>query len=129
MTTVPVPSTSDDDSSSIKGPPSPEGAAPTSPSAVPGKPAGDASPEDDLRTAAREGTISAGETGRAVDGDGPPTRGSDVEVVIGEIPDAHDITVLHWTARCSCPEHDLLGSFDSEQEAHAAKADHLATQH
>ena len=53
----------------------------------------------------------------------------DVEVIIGEIPDADDITVMRWTARCSDPEHDLLGTFDSEQEARHAKEEHLASQH
>jgi hypothetical protein len=86
-------------------------------------------PEDDLTTAAKEGTISAGEAGRAVDGDGSPQSPSDVEVVIEETPDPHDISRMRWAARCGDHEHDLLGYFDSEQEAHQARENHLATQH
>ena len=47
---------------------------------------------DDLTQAAEEGSISAGEGGRAADigSGGPP----DVEVVIEKIPDPNDLTVL-----------------------------------
>jgi hypothetical protein len=86
-------------------------------------------PEDDLTTAAEEGTISAGETGRAVDGDGSPESPSDVEVMIEETPDPDDISRMRWAARCSSGEHDLLGYFDSEQDARQAREIHLATQH
>ena len=50
-------------------------------------------------------------------------------MIIGEIPDVNDISVMRWTARCSDPEHDLLGYFDSEQEALRAKEEHLTAQH
>jgi len=58
-----------------------------------------------------------------------PTGGREVEVFIEEIPDEHDISVMRWAARCSNPEHDLLGHFDSEQAARDAKDAHLASQH
>jgi len=51
------------------------------------------------------------------------------EVFIEEIPDEHDISVMSWAARCSNPEHDLLGHFDSEQAARQAKDAHLASEH
>jgi hypothetical protein len=94
-----------------------------------GKALQNASPDDDLTTAAEEGTISAGEAGRAVAVDDSSGKSSDVEVVIEKTPDAHDITLMHWAARCSDGAHDLLGYFDSEQEARQAKEDHLAAQH
>ena len=58
-----------------------------------------ASPGDDRATAAEEGSISAGEAGREVDADNSPTSRSGVEVIVGEIPDANDISVMRWTAR------------------------------
>ncbi len=109
--------------------PSPTEAVPASNPGLVGDALQHASPGDDLATAAEEGSISAGEAGRAADVDDSSTSQSDVEVIIGEIPDAHDISVMRWTARCSDPEHDLLGSFDSEQEARDAKEEHLAAQH
>jgi hypothetical protein len=88
-----------------------------------------AAPGDALETAAEEGTISAGEAGREADADASSTSQSDVEVIIGKIPDADDISVMRWTARCSDAEHDLLGHFDSEEEARHAKEEHLASHH
>lgn len=88
-----------------------------------------ASPGDDRATAAEEGSISAGEAGRAVDADNAPTSRSGVGVIVGEIPDANDISVMRWTARCSDREHDLLGYYDSEQEARKATEEHLASRH
>jgi hypothetical protein len=87
----------------------------------------DVSAQGDQPTAATEGTISAGEAGRAVEAS--PTAVPAVQVIIGEIPDEHDISVMRWTARCSNPEHDLLGHFDSEEAALDAKGAHLAAQH
>jgi hypothetical protein len=110
-------------------PPDPDDLVPASDPGQVGEALRNASPGDDLATAAEEGSISAGEAGRAVDGAGSSTSRPDVEVIIGERPDANDITVMRWTARCSDPEHDLLGSFDSEQEARQAKDAHLASQH
>jgi hypothetical protein len=108
--------------------PSPDEPVPASDPGLVGKALQNASPGDDLATAAEEGSISAGEAGRAA-GAGDPTSQSDVEVIIGEIPDADDISVMRWTARCSDPEHDLLGHFDSEEEARHTKEEHLASQH
>ncbi len=85
-----------------------------------------AASDDDLVTAAREGSLSAGEVGRA---DASAAGPNDVQVIIGEIPDADDPTVLRWTARCSWPQHDLLGHYDSEEAAGAAKEQHLVSQH
>jgi hypothetical protein len=56
-----------------------------------------ASPGDDRASAAEEGPISAGEARRAADADNSSTSQSDVEVIIGGIPDAHDISVMRWT--------------------------------
>lgn len=110
-------------------PPDPDENVPASDPGEVGEDLRHAAPGDDLAKAAEEGSISAGEAGRAVDGADPSTGRPDVDVIIGEIPDAHDITVMRWTARCSDPEHDLLGTFDSEQEARQAKDEHLASQH
>jgi len=86
-------------------------------------------PPDDLARAAGEGTVSAGEGGSAAYTGMSPTRRSMAEVFIEEIPDEHDISVMRWAARCSNPEHDLLGHFDSEQAARQAKDAHLASEH
>ena len=118
-----------DESVSQEENPSPDEAVPASDPGLVGEALQNASPGDDLATAAEEGSISAGEAGRAADADDSSTSQSDVEVIIGEIPDAHDISVMRWTARCSDPEHDLLGYFDSEQEARQAQEEHLASQH
>jgi hypothetical protein len=128
MTNVPSQS-APDGSVSQHEPPDPDETVPASDPGQVGEALQNASPGDDLATAAEEGSISAGEAGRAVDAASPSTSRPDVEVIIGEIPDPRDITVLRWTARCSNPEHDLLGYFDSEQEARQAKEEHLASQH
>lgn len=52
-----------------------------------------------------------------------------VEVIIGEIPDAEDSTKMLWTARCDDPNHDLLGTFHTRDQAEAAKAAHLRSEH
>lgn len=109
--------------------PRPDQAVPASDPGQVGEILRNASPGDDLATAAEEGSISAGEAGRAVDADNSRASRSGVEVIIGEIPDANDISVMRWTARCSDSEHDLLGYYDSEQEARQAKEEHLASQH
>jgi hypothetical protein len=129
VSNAPASSESERESGSPEAPTPPYGTAP-----APGSgPAGDApegaSDQDPLVVAAEEGSISAGESGRAVDAsDAGPGR-SEVEVIIGEIPDAHDISVMRWTARCTNGDHDLLGYFDSEQAARNAKEEHLASQH
>jgi hypothetical protein len=109
-------------------PPLPDAAVPASDPGMVGKALVGASPDDDLAKAAKEGSISAGEGGgAAVVGSADP--GPNAEVVIGKIPDPDDLTVLLWTARCSDPQHDLLGHFDSEQAACEAKQSHIASQH
>ena len=118
-----------DESVSQEETPSPHEAVPASDPGLVGEVLQNASPGDDLATAAEEGSISAGEAGRAADANDSSTSQSDVEVIIGEIPDAHDISVMRWTARCTDPEHDLLGYFDTEQEARQAREEHLASQH
>ena len=118
-----------DESVSQEEDPNADEAVPASDPGLVGEALQNASPDDDLATAAEEGSISAGEAGRAADADNSSTSQSDVEVIIGEIPDAHDISVMRWTARCGDPEHDLLGYFDSEQEARQAQEEHLASQH
>jgi hypothetical protein len=45
------------------------------------------------------------------------------EVIIGEIPDEHDITKLLWTARCSL--HGLLGTVETREEAELLRERHL----
>jgi hypothetical protein len=109
-------------------PPPPDTAVPASDPGQVGKALSGASPDDDLAKAAKEGSISAGEGGAATDV-GSADPGPNAEVVIGKIPDPHDLTVLLWTARCSDPRHDLLGHFDSEQAACQAKQSHIALQH
>ncbi len=52
-----------------------------------------------------------------------------IEVVVGEIPSSHDIAHMLWTARCSEPEHDLLGHFESREEAEQARTQHLKAHH
>jgi hypothetical protein len=107
-------------------PPLPDAAVPASDPGEVGKALSGASPDDDLAKAAKEGSISAGEGGGAAD---VSSADRDAEVVIGKIPDPDDLTVLLWTARCSDPQHDLLGHFDSEQAACEAKQSHIALQH
>jgi hypothetical protein len=74
--------------------------------------------------AAREGTVSAGEVG-AAEGGAKARR----EVVIGEIPAADEPTTMLWTARCSEPTHDLLGHFETRDDAEKARAEHLKALH
>ncbi len=71
-------------------------------------------------------TVSAGEEGAAADS---PITTIEVEVIVGEIPVADDPSRLRWTARCGDPDHDLLGDFETRQEAEQTKADHLQSAH
>ena len=73
---------------------------------------------------AGEGLLSAGEEGEAIDA--APTA---IDVIVGEIPAAEDPTSLWWTARCTDPHHDLLGSFQTRGEAEQMRADHLRSAH
>jgi hypothetical protein len=47
------------------------------------------------------------------------------EVIVGEIPDEHDLTRMLWTARCTL--HGLLGTVDSREEAELLREKHLLT--
>jgi hypothetical protein len=49
------------------------------------------------------------------------------EVIVGEIPDPGDLSHMLWTARCTIPAHGLLGTFERQEEADAAKRQHLLT--
>jgi hypothetical protein len=71
-------------------------------------------------------TLSAGEEGAATDA---PSTSARVEVIIGEIPVADEPTRLRWTARCSDSDHDLLGDFETRQEAEQAGDQHVQSAH
>jgi hypothetical protein len=71
--------------------------------------------------------VAAGEMGEAADG---ASRDAGLgQVVVGEIPDAHDLNHMLWTARCTLPSHGLLGTFEDRESAEAAKQQHLLTVH
>jgi hypothetical protein len=74
-------------------------------------------------------TFSAGETGEAVDADDAAQDAGLVDVVVGEIPDAHNLTRMLWTARCTVPSHGLLGTFGNQEMAENAKRQHLLVVH
>lgn len=69
-------------------------------------------------------TRSAGETGEAAE-----TSTAGAEIIVGEIPAADDPTTMLWTARCTEPDHDLLGHFDTRPEAEDAGGRHLESHH
>ncbi len=69
-----------------------------------------------------EPTASAGESGAATS---VPESG--FEVVVGEIPDAEDLTRMLWTARCTV--HGLLGTYPDRVIAEAAREQHLVDEH
>jgi hypothetical protein len=58
-------------------------------------------------------TFSAGEVGEAADADSAARDAGLAEVIVGEIPDAHNLAHMLWTARCTVPSHGLLGTFES----------------
>ena len=72
------------------------------------------------------GPGAAGETGLAEDGPGDEEA---AEVIVGEIPDAHDLSHMLWTARCTFARHGLLGTFEERGGAEAAKQQHLVAAH
>jgi hypothetical protein len=76
-----------------------------------------------------EETFSAGEVGEAVNGDGAAEDAGLTQVVVGEIPDAHRLSHMLWTARCTVPAHGLLGTFENQEEAENAKRAHLLREH
>jgi hypothetical protein len=71
--------------------------------------------------------VPAGEAGEAAAADPPANRSDQAEVIVGKIPDVHDLAHMLWTARCT--EHGLLGHFESKDEAEHAKAAHLESEH
>lgn len=79
---------------------------------------------DGLDGAVGGDTVSAGEAGDAVSEDFTQDAGLE-EVVVGEIPDASDITRMLWTARCTNPAHGLLGTYETQEQAEQAKEQHL----
>jgi hypothetical protein len=74
-------------------------------------------------------THSAGEMGTAVNTEGSTGTGTEVEVIVGEIPDAKELTRMLWTARCSFADHGLLGTFESQAEAEECRNQHLVREH
>jgi hypothetical protein len=76
-----------------------------------------------------EGLPSAGEGGEASQGADPDVGRGGCEVIIGEIPDIEDLSVMRWTARCTWTDHGLLGHYDTREQAEQARAEHLATAH
>jgi hypothetical protein len=75
------------------------------------------------------GTFSAGETGEAVDADSAAEDAGLGDVIVGEIPDAHNLAHMLWTARCTVPSHGLLGTFETREEAENARRAHLMLVH
>jgi hypothetical protein len=75
---------------------------------------------DSAETALREGSVAAA---------APTEEAGQAEVIVGEIPDAHEITKLVWTARCTFPPHGLLGTFPDRQQAEEMKREHLLAKH
>jgi hypothetical protein len=86
------------------------------------------SPQD-LRNVGAEETFSAGEVGEAAGADDAGEDAGLGEVIIGEIPDAHNLAHMLWTARCTVPSHGLLGTFENREMAEAAKRTHLLLVH
>ena len=44
------------------------------------------------------------------------------DVIVGEIPDAHNLAHMLWTARCTVPSHGLLGTFENREMAEEREA-------
>jgi hypothetical protein len=84
---------------------------------------------DDLSEAVSEGSVSAGEAGAAVDAGGASEDAGQAQVIVGEIPDEHDLTKMLWTARCTFPPHGLLGKFGTREQAEQKKEEHLLARH
>ncbi len=49
--------------------------------------------------------------------------------IVGEIPNSQDLAPTVWAARCSDPEHGLLGYFATRVDAEGAKETHLRSEH
>jgi hypothetical protein len=87
------------------------------------------SDDDSAETALGEGSVAPGEAGEAVGAAAPTEAAGQAEVIVGEIPDAHEITKLVWTARCTFPPHGLLGTFPDREQAEEMKREHLLAKH
>jgi hypothetical protein len=86
-------------------------------------------PVESVSDAARERTLPAGEFGTAVYANSSTVDGGSAEVIVGEIPDDRDPTRMLWTARCDCPDHDLLGTFEGRALAEECRKQHLLAEH
>jgi hypothetical protein len=84
---------------------------------------------DDLSEVPAEEFFSAGEAGAAVDAGGASEDAGQAQVIVGEIPDEHDLTKMLWTARCTFPPHGLLGKFATRSQAEQKKEEHLLARH
>jgi hypothetical protein len=49
--------------------------------------------------------------------------GRGVDVIVGEIPDAEDLSHMLWTTRCD--EHGLLGTFEDRDSARDLQQQHV----
>jgi hypothetical protein len=74
-------------------------------------------------------TASPGEMGQAAEATSAGEDAGLGEVIVGEIPDPHDLSRMLWTARCTIPAHGLLGTFEEREQAENAKQAHLLSQH
>jgi hypothetical protein len=74
-------------------------------------------------------TLSAGEVGPAGDSPKAVADTDQVEVIVGEIPDAGDPTHMLWTARCGSTGHGLLGTFPQRAWAEDCRTQHLLEEH
>jgi hypothetical protein len=94
------------------------------------QPSNGPNPGGELAADSGEGALPSGLEGAAVsDVNNPAPSGPRAEIIIGEIPDAKDLSVMRWTARCTSDEHDLLGHYDTREEAEQAGAEHMASLH
>jgi hypothetical protein len=71
----------------------------------------------------------AGVIDQSADANSPASDAGQAEVTVAEIPDADDLTLLIWTARCTFPPHGVLGTFESKELAEQAKVSHLLVKH
>jgi hypothetical protein len=49
--------------------------------------------------------------------------------IVGDIPNTQDVAPMVWAARCSDPDHGLLGYFETRDDAEVAKVEHLRSSH
>jgi hypothetical protein len=78
-----------------------------------------------------QGSTSTGSTGSS-GGDAAAGSAQDAgsaEVIVGEIPDASDLTHMLWTTRCTFSAHGLLGTFEDKEAAEKVRGEHLLSKH